>query len=39
LEQQKIILVTNNSYIKKDNKITISSKSKQQLMKKLLKTK
>jgi bifunctional UDP-N-acetylglucosamine pyrophosphorylase/glucosamine-1-phosphate N-acetyltransferase len=38
LEPQKIIFVNKNSYLKKDNKITLSSESKQQLMKKLLKT-
>jgi len=38
LEQQKIIFVNKNSYIKKDNKITVSAESKQQLMKKLMKT-
>ncbi|PVX26730.1 MAG: hypothetical protein CW691_00475 [Candidatus Bathyarchaeum sp.] len=38
LEPAKIILVDKNSYIKKDNKITISSESKQKLMKKLMKT-
>jgi UDP-N-acetylglucosamine diphosphorylase / glucose-1-phosphate thymidylyltransferase / UDP-N-acetylgalactosamine diphosphorylase / glucosamine-1-phosphate N-acetyltransferase / galactosamine-1-phosphate N-acetyltransferase len=36
LEPQKIIFVNKTSYIKKDNKITLSSESKQQLMKKLL---
>jgi bifunctional UDP-N-acetylglucosamine pyrophosphorylase/glucosamine-1-phosphate N-acetyltransferase len=39
LEPQKIILVNRSSYITKDNKITLSSDSKQQLMKKLLKDK
>ena len=39
LEPMKIIFVNKNSYVKKDNKIMISSGSKQQLMKKLLKTK
>ena len=38
LETEKIIFVNKNSYIKKDNKITISPDSKQQLMKKLMKT-
>jgi bifunctional UDP-N-acetylglucosamine pyrophosphorylase/glucosamine-1-phosphate N-acetyltransferase len=38
LEPRKIILVNKNSYIKKDNKITLSSETKQQLMKKLLRT-
>jgi len=38
LEPQKIIFVNKDSYIKKDNNITISSKSKKCLMKKLMKT-
>ena len=37
LEPEKIILVDKNSYVKKENKITVSSESKQQLMKKLRK--
>ena len=39
LEPQKIILVNKNSYIKKDNNISILKESKQQLMKNLLKNK
>lgn len=38
LEPNKIIFVNKNSYVKKDNKIVISQKSKTELMKKLLKT-
>jgi len=37
LEPEKIIFVNKNSYVKKDNKIAVSSESKQQLMKKLMK--
>jgi UDP-N-acetylglucosamine diphosphorylase/glucosamine-1-phosphate N-acetyltransferase len=37
LEQGKIIFVDKNSYVTKENKITISSESKKQLMKKLMK--
>jgi bifunctional UDP-N-acetylglucosamine pyrophosphorylase/glucosamine-1-phosphate N-acetyltransferase len=37
LESMKIILVEKNSYVKKENKITVASESKQQLMKKLRK--
>jgi hypothetical protein len=37
LEPMKIIFVDKNSYVKKENKITVSSESKQQLMKKLMK--
>jgi UDP-N-acetylglucosamine diphosphorylase/glucosamine-1-phosphate N-acetyltransferase len=37
LEQGKIILVDKNNYVKKENKINVSSESKQQLMKKLRK--
>jgi UDP-N-acetylglucosamine diphosphorylase/glucosamine-1-phosphate N-acetyltransferase len=37
LEPRKIIFVNKNSYVTKENKITISSESKQQLMKKLMK--
>jgi bifunctional UDP-N-acetylglucosamine pyrophosphorylase/glucosamine-1-phosphate N-acetyltransferase len=37
LEPGKIILVDKNSYVKKENKIPVSSESKQQLMKKLRK--
>ena len=38
LEPEKIIFVNKNNYVKKDNKITVSFKSKQQLMKRLMKT-
>ena len=38
LEPEKIIFVNKNSYVKKGNKITVSFKSKQQLMKRLMKT-
>jgi len=37
LEPEKIIFVDKNSYVKKENKIAVSSESKQQLMKKLMK--
>jgi bifunctional UDP-N-acetylglucosamine pyrophosphorylase/glucosamine-1-phosphate N-acetyltransferase len=37
LEPEKIIFVNKNSYVTKENKISISSESKKQLMKKLLK--
>jgi UDP-N-acetylglucosamine diphosphorylase/glucosamine-1-phosphate N-acetyltransferase len=39
LEQKKIILLRKNSYVKKENMITVSSESKQQLMKNLRKRK
>jgi bifunctional UDP-N-acetylglucosamine pyrophosphorylase/glucosamine-1-phosphate N-acetyltransferase len=39
LEPNKIILVDKTSYVTKDNKIIVSSESKKQLMKKLMKTK
>ena len=38
LEPETIILVNKNSYIKTKNRITVSSESKEQLMKKLMKT-
>jgi UDP-N-acetylglucosamine diphosphorylase/glucosamine-1-phosphate N-acetyltransferase len=38
LEPKKIIFVNKNSYVTKENKITISSESKKQLIKKLMKT-
>jgi UDP-N-acetylglucosamine diphosphorylase/glucosamine-1-phosphate N-acetyltransferase len=38
LEPGKIIFVDRNSYVKKENKIAVSSESKKQLMKKLMKT-
>jgi UDP-N-acetylglucosamine diphosphorylase/glucosamine-1-phosphate N-acetyltransferase len=37
LEQGKIIFVDKNSYVTKENKIVVSSESKKQLMKKLMK--
>jgi len=37
LEPMKIIFVDENSYVTKENKIAVSSESKQQLMKKLMK--
>jgi len=37
LEAKKIIFVNKNSYVTKENKIAVSSESKQQLMKKLMK--
>ncbi len=39
LEPEKIVLLGRNSYVKRDNMITVSSESKQQLMKKLRKQK
>ncbi len=39
LEPRKIILVDKNSYVKKENRIIVSSESKQQLIKKLRKYK
>ena len=38
LEPMKIIFVDKNSYVTKENKIAVSSESKQQLMKKLMKS-
>jgi UDP-N-acetylglucosamine diphosphorylase/glucosamine-1-phosphate N-acetyltransferase len=38
LEPKKIIFVNKNSYVKTKNRIAVSSESKQQLMKKLIKT-
>jgi len=38
LEPMKIIFVDKNSYVKKENKISVSSESKQKLMKKLMKS-
>jgi len=38
LEPETIILVNKNSYVKTKTRITISSESKEQLMKKLMKT-
>ena len=38
LEPRKIIFVDKNSYVTKENKIIVSSESKKQLMKKLMKT-
>jgi UDP-N-acetylglucosamine diphosphorylase/glucosamine-1-phosphate N-acetyltransferase len=38
LEPKKIIFVNKNSYVTKENKITISSERKKQLIKKLMKT-
>jgi len=37
LEPHKLIFVNKNSYIKTENRIVVSSESKQQLMKKLMK--
>jgi len=38
LEPETIIFVNKNSYVKTKNRITVSSESKEQLMKKLMKT-